>query len=220
MLQSDPPPGVWAAPVGDSFSQLEAQVQGPKDTVYEGGLFKLAVDIPARYPFEPLKVKFVTPIYHPNIDAEGRICLDILNMPPKGAWKPSLNVCTVLASIGLLLAEPNPEDGLVTDVTSEYKHQRQVFDAKARQWTQRHAVQRGAGEEQQQGQQEEQAAAPGGEGGKENSQPGLASSASGKQQQQQQAPEAAAGAPDAALAAAGVSEQQQQAKRPRLALRK
>ena len=27
MLQSDPPPGVWAAPVGDSFSQLEAQVQ-------------------------------------------------------------------------------------------------------------------------------------------------------------------------------------------------
>lgn len=48
--------------------------------------------------------------------AEGRICLDILNMPPKGAWKPSLNVCTVLASIGLLLAEPNPEDGLVTDV--------------------------------------------------------------------------------------------------------
>lgn len=37
-------------------------------------------------------------------------------MPPKGAWKPSLNVPTVLASIGLLLAEPNPEDGLVTDV--------------------------------------------------------------------------------------------------------
>jgi hypothetical protein len=48
--------------------------------------------------------------------AEGRICLDILNMPPKGAWKPSLNVPTLLASIGLLLAEPNPDDGLVTDV--------------------------------------------------------------------------------------------------------
>lgn len=37
-------------------------------------------------------------------------------MPPKGAWKPSLNVSTLLASVGLLLAEPNPEDGLVTDV--------------------------------------------------------------------------------------------------------
>ena len=49
---------------------------------------------------------------------EGRICLDILNMPPKGGWKPALNVSTVLASIGLLLAEPNPDDGLVTDIVS------------------------------------------------------------------------------------------------------
>ncbi|KAL4442433.1 hypothetical protein ABPG77_005017 [Micractinium sp. CCAP 211/92] len=219
MLQSDPPPGVWAAPVGDSFSQLEAQVQGPKDTVYEGGLFKLAVDIPARYPFEPPKVKFVTPIYHPNIDAEGRICLDILNMPPKGAWKPSLNVPTVLASIGLLLAEPNPEDGLVTDVTAEYKHQRQVFDAKARQWTQRHAMhQGGAGaaaddragaDAQHREQQQEQAAAD--EGGKENGQPDLRGSAGGKQHQLPAGAEAALGA---------AAEARQEAKRPRLALRK
>lgn len=68
-----------------------------------------------RYPMEPPKVRFVTPVYHPNIDAEGRICLDILNPPPKGAWKPSLNISTVLSSIALLLSEPNPDDGLVTD---------------------------------------------------------------------------------------------------------
>jgi ubiquitin-conjugating enzyme E2 T len=64
---------------------------------------------------EPPKVRFVTPVYHPNIDAEGRICLDILNPPPKGAWKPSLNISTVLSSIALLLSEPNADDGLVTD---------------------------------------------------------------------------------------------------------
>lgn len=56
---------------------------------------------------------------HPTpAHTEGRICLDILNMPPKGGWKPSLSVPTVLASIGLLLAEPNPDDGLVTDIVS------------------------------------------------------------------------------------------------------
>lgn len=43
---------------------------------------------------------------------------DILNMPPKGAWRPSLNLSTVLQSLGLLLGHPNPDDGLVTDIVS------------------------------------------------------------------------------------------------------
>mmetsp|Transcript_32498 Transcript_32498/g.92100 ORF Transcript_32498/g.92100 Transcript_32498/m.92100 type:complete len:109 (+) Transcript_32498:870-1196(+) len=63
-------------------------------------------------------------------------------MPPKGAWKPSLNICTVLASIGLLLSEPNADDGLMTDVTTEYKHDRAAFDAKAKQMTKLQATQK------------------------------------------------------------------------------
>ena len=67
----------------DKINHLEAQLQGPEGTPYEAGIFKLDVVIPDRYPFEPPKVRFVTPIYHPNIDAGGRICLDTLKMPPK-----------------------------------------------------------------------------------------------------------------------------------------
>lgn len=147
MLQKDPPPGAWCGPIeGKPLTELEAGIQGPAGTVYEAGVFKLSVDIPTRYPMEPPKVRFVTPVYHPNIDAEGRICLDILNPPPKGAWKPSLNISTVLSSIALLLSEPNPDDGLVTDTTYEYKHQREIFNSKAKAWTRQHAVQMKQGE--------------------------------------------------------------------------
>ncbi|GLJ29654.1 hypothetical protein SUGI_0584750 [Cryptomeria japonica] len=142
LLHSDPPPGVCAWPANQNLlNHLEAQIEGPEGTVYAKGVFKLEIQVPERYPFEPPNVRFVTPIYHPNIDSGGRICLDILNLPPKGAWRPSLNIATVLASIGLLLSEPNPDDGLMCDISAEYKHNRSTFDQKARSWTQKYAVQ-------------------------------------------------------------------------------
>ncbi|KAH9545848.1 hypothetical protein CY35_12G068700 [Sphagnum magellanicum] len=119
MLQ-DPSPGVCVWPSDElNLSQLEAQILGPDGTVYANGIFKLQVRIPDRYPFEPPNVKFVTPIYHPNIDSGGRICHDILNMPPKGQWKPSLNIGAVLGSIRVLMAEPNHDDGLMGDICNQ-----------------------------------------------------------------------------------------------------
>ncbi|KAG1668457.1 hypothetical protein FOA52_005230 [Chlamydomonas sp. UWO 241] len=112
-LEADPPPGCSVWPVSDSLRQLSAQLTGPDGSVYEGGTFLIRVSIPERYPFEPPTLTFETPLLHPNIDAQGRICLDLLNMPPKGGWRPSLNISTILMSVRLLLGDPNPDDGLV-----------------------------------------------------------------------------------------------------------
>ncbi|KFK39760.1 hypothetical protein AALP_AA3G284300 [Arabis alpina] len=148
LLLSDPPhgasfPHLSSAASGSAdlstFSTIDAQIQGPEDTVYANGIFNVKIQIPERYPFQPPIVAFATPIYHPNIDNSGRICLDILNLPPKGAWQPSLNISTVLTSIGLLLTEPNPDDGLMCQVSKEYKYNRQAFDYKAREMTEKYA---------------------------------------------------------------------------------
>ncbi|CAL4955700.1 unnamed protein product [Urochloa decumbens] len=140
LLQDDPPHGVSLNENGlSSLSSIEARIKGPEGTVYAKGVFILKIQIPERYPFQPPNVTFVTPIYHPNIDNGGRICLDILNLPPKGAWQPSLNIATVLTSIGLLLSEPNPDDGLMAEISREYKYNRQVFDINAQSWTEKYA---------------------------------------------------------------------------------
>jgi len=141
MLYTDPPPGIsaWLAHEDDA-REIEAVIEGAAETPYAHGRFRLRVTMPQRYPFEPPKVHYVTPIYHPNIDSAGRICLDILNMPPKGAWKPSLNISTVLQSLQLLMSEPNPDDGLMVDITHQYIHDHARFQAIAIERTRLHAM--------------------------------------------------------------------------------
>ncbi|KAL8179229.1 UNVERIFIED_CONTAM: Ubiquitin-conjugating enzyme E2 T [Gekko kuhli] len=120
---------------------MKYEILGSADTPYEKGVFDLEVVVPVRYPFEPPKIRFLTPIYHPNIDSSGRICLDVLRLPPKGAWRPSLNIATLLTSIQMLMNEPNPDDPLMADISSEYKCNKQAFLRNARQWTEKYASQ-------------------------------------------------------------------------------
>ncbi|CAL1527651.1 unnamed protein product, partial [Lymnaea stagnalis] len=100
-----------------------------------------------RYPFQPPSIHFVTPIYHPNIDSNGRICMDTLKLPPQGTWSPCLNISTVLMMIRVLMAEPGSEDPLMTDIWQEFKYDYTTYAKKAQQWTQQHAMSSSLGKE-------------------------------------------------------------------------
>ncbi|CAH1168762.1 unnamed protein product [Phyllotreta striolata] len=130
-LSKDPPPGISATPDESNNRYFHVVMAGPSGSPYEGGLFKLELFLPENYPMSPPSVRFLTKIYHPNIDKLGRICLDIL----KDQWSPALQVRTVLLSIQALLSSPNPDDPLANDVANMWKTREQEAVLKAKEWT-------------------------------------------------------------------------------------
>ncbi|EMS46318.1 Ubiquitin-conjugating enzyme E2 36 [Triticum urartu] len=116
-LLSEPAPGISASPSEENMRYFNVMILGPTQSPYEGGVFKLELFLPEEYPMAPPKVRFLTKIYHPNIDKLGRICLDIL----KDKWSPALQIRTVLLSIQALLSAPNPDDPLADNVAKHWK---------------------------------------------------------------------------------------------------
>lgn len=80
----------------------------PREGLYKDAKFGFAVTIPNSYPYEPPKVHCETLVYHPNIDWEGHVCLNIL----RDDWMPVLNLGSVIFGLMTLFLEPNPDDPL------------------------------------------------------------------------------------------------------------
>lgn len=136
-LVEHPPEGIFCyAP--DTTNVFKINILGPNSSPYEGALFELELEIPDRYPFVPPRLKFITSVYHPNIDNQGRICMDLLKMPPNGGWKPTISLENLIVAVQSLLGNPNPDDPLMIDIAEEYRFSRKEFERKARQFAEKH----------------------------------------------------------------------------------
>ncbi|XP_075242093.1 nedd8-conjugating enzyme UbcE2M-like [Convolutriloba macropyga] len=95
----------------------------PDDGYYKGGRFTFKVVIPPDYPHEAPKVECTQKIYHPNVDLNGKVCLNIL----REEWKPVLSVTSVVLGVLYLFIEPNPEDPLNKEAAECLLANRQTF---------------------------------------------------------------------------------------------
>jgi len=96
----------------------------PDEGFYRNGQFTFSFKIGAAYPHEPPKVKCETKVYHPNIDLEGNVCLNIL----REDWKPVLTINSIVYGLQYLFLEPNPEDPLNKEAALELQNNRRLFE--------------------------------------------------------------------------------------------
>lgn len=161
-------PFISAAPLNDgSLDKLIARIEGPPGTPYEGGIFWILVSFTS----SPCSsgtdlgvphMRFLTKIYHPNIDCQGNICgggnysewwndLEQIGTESTsssrqlaGPWFSSkmsnwFSLGALLTALCGLLATPNVEDPLVVEIAETYLRDYEAYCAAARLYTQRYA---------------------------------------------------------------------------------
>lgn len=128
-LQSDPPNGVSAAPTKDDIMKWTAVMFGPEGTIWEGGTFQLEVTFTEEFPTKPPHVRFLNPMFHPNIYANGEICLDIL----QNQWSPIYDIAAILTSIQSLLCDPNPNSPANSEAARLWNENRREYNRRVTQ---------------------------------------------------------------------------------------
>ncbi|XP_065659109.1 ubiquitin-conjugating enzyme E2 S isoform X2 [Hydra vulgaris] len=107
-LQSNPPEGIKIFINEGDLTDIHATIEGPCDTPYEGGLFKMKLVLGKDFPQSPPKGYFLTKIFHPNVAKNGEICVNTL----KKDWNADLGLKHILITVKCLLIYPNPESAL------------------------------------------------------------------------------------------------------------
>ncbi|KAF8791493.1 NEDD8-conjugating enzyme Ubc12-like [Argiope bruennichi] len=100
----------------------------PDEGFYRGGSFTFSFRVSPNYPHEPPKVKCETMVYHPNIDLDGNVCLNIL----REDWKPVLTINSIVYGLQYLFLEPNPEDPLNKEAAEVLQNNRRLFEQNVR----------------------------------------------------------------------------------------
>eukprot|EP00640_Fibrocapsa_japonica_P004399 CAMPEP_0113935446 /NCGR_PEP_ID=MMETSP1339-20121228/2592_1 /TAXON_ID=94617 /ORGANISM="Fibrocapsa japonica" /LENGTH=226 /DNA_ID=CAMNT_0000937599 /DNA_START=60 /DNA_END=740 /DNA_ORIENTATION=+ /assembly_acc=CAM_ASM_000762 len=122
-------------PNPNNLTSFEVRVT-PDTGYWRGATYRFTFDVPPMYPHEPPKVHCHTKIYHPNINLQGKVCLNIL----REDWKPVLDINAVIYGLIYLFYEPNPEDPLNHEAAELFRNDIRQFERIVRRSLQGYSV--------------------------------------------------------------------------------
>jgi len=130
-LKTEPVKGFDCYMSADNIKLWKIIFDGPESTVYHGGRWMLSLEFPDSYPFKAPELRFCTPIYHLNVNKDGKICMDILTH----SFSPAITVGTIFLSLQSLIITPDPMLALDTVSANIYSDDKQIYFANARDHT-------------------------------------------------------------------------------------
>jgi len=95
----------------------------PEEGYWVGAKYQFTLSFPDDYPHKPPKVICNTKIYHPNIDLQGNICINML----REDWKPIFDVNNVIIAVSHLFTDPEADDPLNKDAGNLLRNDKRSF---------------------------------------------------------------------------------------------
>jgi len=124
--------------VNDNMQEFYVRFHGPNETPFDGGVWKVHVELPDQYPYRSPSIGFVNRIFHPNIDeVSGSVCLDVINQ----TWSPMFDMINIFeVFLPQLLRYPNAADPLNGDAAVLLLREPKIYESKVRDYVSRYAT--------------------------------------------------------------------------------
>ncbi|KAM1788092.1 hypothetical protein ACFX11_038421 [Malus domestica] len=116
--------------INDGMQEFYVDFKGPKESPYQGGVWRIRVELPDAYPYKSPSIGFVNKIYHPNVDElSGSVCLDVINQ----TWSPMFDLVNVFeVFLPQLLLYPNPSDPLNGEAAALMMRDHTAYDQRVK----------------------------------------------------------------------------------------